>query len=67
VRIRGSDFEAFIAGEMRAVADSDLEYAQQWDEARAAAKAATAAVRIRDKALRVAVDALTEAAKQLPG
>ena len=69
VRIRESDYEAFIAaGEMRAVADSDLDHAKHWKEARSAAKAASDAVRMRDRAaLQNAISALSKAAKGLGG
>jgi excisionase family DNA binding protein len=67
VRIRKSDFEALTAaGEMQAVADSNPAHAQQWKEARAAAKAASDAARLRDKAaLCEAAEALSKAAAHI--
>jgi hypothetical protein len=67
VRIRESDFNAFIAaGEMRAVSDSDPEHAAQGREVRAAIDRAAVAARSRDRAaLRKALEKLTETASAL--
>jgi hypothetical protein len=67
VRIRESDFEAFIAaGEMRAVSDPDPDRAAQWREVRAAIHRAAAAARSRDRAaLQKALENLLETASTL--
>ena len=67
VRVRESDFDAFVAaGEMRPVSDSDMERAGQWKNVRTAVEAASAAARVRDQvALQDAVEALTTAARAL--
>ena len=67
MRIRKSDFDAFIAaGEMRAKADFDPDHAAQWKEIRAAAKAASDAARLGDRAaLRNALRTLSESGGRL--